>query len=58
MDIQQVSVFAVLAGVQSVVLAFQVYISMRYLDAKEAQKKKDLKQSETIKRLSRGGGPK
>jgi hypothetical protein len=52
----QATVIAVLAGFQAIVLAFQVFISMKYLDLKQTQKDKSTRQAETLKRLARGGG--
>lgn len=57
-SIQEQSVFAILAGFQAVVLAYQVYISVRFTETKQGQHKKKADQKATLERLSRGGGAK
>ena len=52
----QATVIAVLVTIQGIVLGYQVFITLRYKDLKQAQKDKSTRQAETLKRLSRGGG--
>jgi hypothetical protein len=55
MDIR---ILSVLIGLQSIVLCYQIFITLKYQDSKSSHQEKRNRDKATLERLSRGGGPK